>query len=194
VRHRSIGVWGQKWRCSPRRRGPRWLFGTTSTVRVELRPPELNKRTHRCGGVARGSFLRDEVAARGRIERAGRLSDFFAPKQRRKGRENGSGAGLGEPHREEEEERGEGRGPVGVKRVAQEEEGGLARAPTQARRMRVACHAGTGEGWGLMTRGTEAIVLGRRRFDLVQIQMNSNKVQILSTLTAPKRTFLSSKN
>jgi hypothetical protein len=44
--------------------------------------------------------------------RGGWLGSFFAPEQRRKGREKGSGASLGVPRREEEEEK-EG-GPVHV--------------------------------------------------------------------------------
>jgi hypothetical protein len=70
VRHRSIGAWGQKWRCSPRRRGPWWSFGTKSTATAALRPPELDKRTHRRGGAARGSFLRAEGVTHEGIEGA----------------------------------------------------------------------------------------------------------------------------
>jgi hypothetical protein len=39
---------------------------------------------------------------------------------------------------------------------------------------------------GPMTHGPEATVLGQRRFSLLQIQKNSNKVQMLSILTASK--------
>jgi hypothetical protein len=104
VRHRSIGAWGRKWQCSPRRRGLLWRFGAKSMVTAVLRPPELGKRTLRRGGAARGSFLWPEVVVRGGIEGGGWLGSFFAPEQRRKGREKGSGASLGVPRREEEEE------------------------------------------------------------------------------------------
>jgi hypothetical protein len=68
VRHRSIGAWGRKWQCSPRRRGLLWRFGAKSMVTAMLRPPELGKRTLRRGGAARGSFLWPEVVVRGGIE------------------------------------------------------------------------------------------------------------------------------
>jgi hypothetical protein len=98
---------------------------------------------------------------------------------------------LGAPCREEEEERGGG--PVGTKRVAREEGGpGRGTDPGEADAGGAPC--GNKGGRGPMTCGPEATVPGRWRVDLVQIQMNSNKVQILSTLAALKSTFLSSKN
>jgi hypothetical protein len=61
-------------------------------------------------------------------KRRGWLGGFFAPEQRIKGREKGSGVILGAPHREEEEERGGGFGARtahvrGVCRLAERKRG-----------------------------------------------------------------------
>jgi hypothetical protein len=91
VRHRSIGAWGRKWQCSPRRRGLLWRFGAKSMVTAVLRPPELGKRTLRRGGAARGSFLWPEVVVRGGIEGGGGLAASLHRNRGEKGGRRGAG-------------------------------------------------------------------------------------------------------